>query len=325
MAGDLNTLYYGDNLDVLRRHVRDETVDLVYLDPPFNSNASYNVLFADHGTKAAAQIRAFGDTWEWSTESAAAYQETVERGGEVATALRAFRTLLYDSDMLAYLSMMAPRLVELHRVLKTTGSLYLHCDPTASHYLKLLLDAVFGPRSFRNELIWKRTSAHSDAKRFGRVHDTILFYTKSDRYPWTQAYLPLSQKTIDGWYNNVEAGTGRRFTRDNLTASGLRNGNSGKPWRDIDPSSRGNHWRVPRFLPEFTKGRTTQEALDALDAAGRIFWPESPGGMPRLKRYIEEATGVPLLDVISDIAPLGNMTRERWDTQRRSPSAFLRD
>ena len=150
-----NVLYYGNNLDVLRRHVRDESVDLVYLDPPFNSNANYNVLFAEHdGTRAAAQIQAFGDTWEWNEESAAAYQETVEQGGEVAKALLAFRTLLGTSDMLAYLSMMAPRLVEFRRALAPTGSLFLHCDPTASHYLKLLLDAVFGPGSFRNEIIW---------------------------------------------------------------------------------------------------------------------------------------------------------------------------
>lgn len=141
---ETNVLYYGDNLDVLRRHVKDATVDLVYLDPPFNSDVNYNVLFAEHGEKSAAQIEAFTDTWEWNTDAAAAYQEVVEGGGEVAKVMLAFRTMLGTSDMLAYLSMMAPRLVELRRVLKPSGSIYLHCDPTASHYLKLLLDAVFG-------------------------------------------------------------------------------------------------------------------------------------------------------------------------------------
>ena len=146
-----NTLYYGDNLDILRRYIKDESIDLVYLDPPFNSNATYNVLFAEeNGTRAAAQIKAFEDTWRWDQESARTYFEVVEQGGKVSEALQAYRRLVGESTMLAYLSMMAPRLVELRRVLKPTGSIYLHCDPTASHYLKLLMDAVFGP----DGLIW---------------------------------------------------------------------------------------------------------------------------------------------------------------------------
>jgi len=162
-----NTLYYGDNLDILRDHVRDESVDLVYLDPPFNSNASYNVLFAaQDGTRSAAQIKAFEDTWRWDQAAAYDYQRTVEAGGQVSQALQAFHTLLGPSNMLAYLAMMAPRLKELRRALRPTGSLYLHCDPTASHYLKLVLDAVFGAANFRSEIIWKRTSAHSSAKRW---------------------------------------------------------------------------------------------------------------------------------------------------------------
>jgi len=152
----MNQLYYGDNLDVLRRHLDDASVDLVYLDPPFNSNASYNVLFAEHdGTRAASQIKAFEDTWKWDESAARACAEVIEAGGKVSQAMQAFRTFLGDSDMMAYLAMMAPRLVELRRVLKQTGSLYLHSDPTASHYLKMLLDAVFGPMNFRNEIIWK--------------------------------------------------------------------------------------------------------------------------------------------------------------------------
>ena len=183
MAG--NTLYYGDNLDVLREHVPDESVDLIYLDPPFNSNQSYNVLFAERdGSRSAAQIKAFDDTWRWDQAAAAAYQEVVEAGGKVSEALQAFRLFLGDNDMLAYLSMMAPRLVELHRVLKPTGSLYLHCDPTASHYLKLLLDGIFGSDNFRNEIAWRRTGSHGGAKRWGPIHDTILFYSKSERYQW---------------------------------------------------------------------------------------------------------------------------------------------
>lgn len=161
----MNTLYYGDNLEVLRQYIKDESVDLIYLDPPFNSNANYNVLFAEQdGSRAAAQIQAFQDTWQWDQAAAEAFEETVLRGGKVADALRAFQILLGNSNMLAYLAMMAPRLVELHRVLKPTGSLYLHCDPTASHYLKILMDTIFGVEHFQSEVIWKRTTAHSDPK-----------------------------------------------------------------------------------------------------------------------------------------------------------------
>ena len=186
-----NTLYYGDNLDVLREHVPDESVDLIYLDPPFKSNQNYNVLFAERdGSQAAAQIKAFKDTWRWDRVAAAAYREIVEAGGQVSQALQSFRGLLGDNDMLAYLSMMAPRLVELHRVLKPTGSIYLHCDPTASHYLKLLLDAVFGPANFRNEVIWGYRTGGATKKNFARKHDVILFYAKSSRY----AHNPLMEK-----------------------------------------------------------------------------------------------------------------------------------
>jgi site-specific DNA-methyltransferase (adenine-specific) len=174
-----NHLFYGDNLDVLRRYVRDETVDLVYLDPPFNSNADYNVLFGHvDGSQAAAQIKAFKDTWRWDQAAAAQFQETVQAGGFVAQALNSFQTLLGPSTMLAYLSMMAPRLVELHRVLKPTGTLYLHCDPTASHYLKLLLDAVFGARNFLNEIVWCYNVGGKSRERWARKHDILLFYAR---------------------------------------------------------------------------------------------------------------------------------------------------
>ena len=174
-----NVLYYGDNLDVLRRHIRDESVDLVYLDPPFKSNVDYNVLFAEHGEKAAAQVKAFTDTWEWNTTARLAYEETVEAGGRVADTVRAFRTMLGGSDMLAYLSMMAPRLVELRRVLQPTGSLWLHCDATAGHYLKLLLDAVMGARNYRNEVIWHYAKYQMRAmRRFVKNTDRLLYYVK---------------------------------------------------------------------------------------------------------------------------------------------------
>jgi DNA modification methylase len=179
-----NKLYYGDNLDVLRRHVKDESVDLVYLDPPFNSAQDYNVLFAEQdGTRSAAQIKAFEDTWEWGMEAARAYEELVEAGGEVSRVMQAFRTFLGENDMMAYLAMMAPRLIELRRVLKPTGAIYLHCDPTASHYLKLLMDAIFGPTNFQNEIVWHYRGGGVSKSRWGRRHDILLFYSRGDS--WT--------------------------------------------------------------------------------------------------------------------------------------------
>ena len=197
---NMNTLYYGDNLDVLRRHVKDEAVDLVYLDPPFNSKATYNVLFGEqNGSKAAAQIKAFEDTWTWDQAAARAYQEVVESGGEVAQALLAFRMFLGDSNMLAYLSMMAPRLVELRRALKPTGSIYLHCDPTASHYLKMLMDAVFNARTFRNEIAWCYHGPGSPGMRqFMRKHDVILWYARGPVWTFNAdaVRMPHSPKTL---------------------------------------------------------------------------------------------------------------------------------
>jgi DNA modification methylase len=180
----MNTLYYGDNLEILRRYGKEETVDLVYLDPPFNSDQNYNVLFAEqNGTRSAAQIKAFKDTWRWDEGAARAYQEVVERADRVSQAVEAFRTFLGESDMMAYLAMMAPRLVELRRVMKPTGSIYLHCDPTASHYLKMLMDAIFGPAQFQNEIVWHYRGGGVSKTRWGRRHDILLFYTKGDG--WT--------------------------------------------------------------------------------------------------------------------------------------------
>ena len=219
-----NQLYYGDNLDVLRLHVPDESVDLVYLDPPFNSNADYNVLFAERdGTQAAAQIKAFEDTWRWDQGAALAFQEVVESGGDVSRVMQAFRTFLGDNDVLAYLSMMAPRLVELRRVLKTTGSLYLHCDPTASHYLKMLLDAVFGPQRFLSEIIWRRTGAHNKALRWAPIHDTILMYSNGDDYVWNNPKRPYMRSHVEEFFVSDGVGGYRTNYYGNvLTGSGTR-------------------------------------------------------------------------------------------------------
>jgi adenine specific DNA methylase Mod len=227
----MNKLYYGDNLDILRRYVQDESVDLIYLDPPFKSNQDYNVLFAEQsGARSAAQIKAFEDTWRWDQGAALSFQQVVEGGGKVAQAMLAFRQFLGENDMLAYLAMMAPRLVELKRVLKPTGSIYLHCDPTASHYLKMLMDAVFGPARFRSEIVWKRSSAHSDTKQgrrqHGRIHDTLLFYTKSDQWKWNPIYTPYDAEYVKQFYRHVEPGSNRRYRLGDLTRT--RRGRQGQ-------------------------------------------------------------------------------------------------
>src|ERR1017187_3571001 len=214
MATDKNQLYYGDNFEVLQRYIKDESVDLVYLDPPFNSRQDYNVLFAERdGSQSSSQIHAFEDTWEWNNESMRAYEQIVEQGGRVADALRAFYTFLRGSDMMAYLAMMAPRLVELRRVLKETGSIYLHCDPAAGHYLKILMDAVFGPQFYRNEIVWKRADPKGHAfTRFPSTHDVILVFGRGTETAWNTQYKDYDEDYLHSHYSNIEEETGRHYT-----------------------------------------------------------------------------------------------------------------
>jgi site-specific DNA-methyltransferase (adenine-specific) len=322
-----NFLYYGDNLDILRRHIKDESVDLVYLDPPFNSQQNYNVLFAEHnGSRSDAQIRAFEDTWRWDQAAAEAYEEVVTHGPpRVSLVMHSFRNFLGDTDMTAYLAMMAPRLVELHRVLKPTGSLYLHCDPTASHYLKLLLDAVFTPVNFMSEVVWKRTSAHSGSKRWGPVHDIILLYGKASNTTWNPVFQEYSPKYLSQFYRfEDERG---RYRLGDLTGAGTRNGDSGKAWRGVDPTSSGRHWAVPNKIVYELFGQDMASApvpnkLDALDKAGYIYWPPS-GKVPQLKRYLDEDKGVPIVDVVTDIKPISSQAAERLGYPTQKPEALL--
>jgi len=298
-----NTLYYGDNLDILRRYVRDETVDLVYLDPPFNSNATYNVLFAErNGSQAASQIKAFEDTWHWDQVAAELFQQTVERGGHLSQALQAFQKLLRTSDMMAYLTMMAPRLVELRRVLKPTGSIYLHCDPTASHYLKVLMDAIFDPRNYRNEIVWKRTSAHSDPQRYGANVDSILFYAKGPIWTWNQLHTVHDESYVARFRNRDP--DGRLWTDDNLTAKGLSGGGYDYEYKGVR-----SLWRCPA------------ETMQRLDAEGRLHFTKA-GGI-RLKRYLEDTKGVALQALWDDIPPINSQARERLGYPTQKPEALL--
>ncbi len=322
-----NRLYFGDNLDILRQYVPDESVDLIYLDPPFNSNATYNILFRERsGEESAAQITAFEDTWHWGWESETAFQEVVTRWpGKVGSLLTALRQFLGQNDMMAYLTMMAQRMIELHRVLKPTGSIYLHCDPTASHYLKLLLDAVFGAENFRNEIVWKRTYSHNDPKRYGRISDSLLFYTKSGVYTWNTQYLPYAEDYVNKFYRNEDEGG--KFQSVTLTGPGVRDGESGEQWRGYNPTDSGRHWSVPRRIIRSIAGEaglnlSINERLDLLDEHGYIYWPPN-GDAPRLKQYLREMSGVPVQNIWTDVDRLSAHDRERLGYPTQKPEALL--
>ena len=310
-----NTLYFGDNLDILREHVPDESVDLLYLDPPFNSNATYNVLFKEaSGEGSAAQIHAFDDTWHWNIESERAYRDVVQNGPKkLGDLLGAMRSFLGQNDMMAYLTMMAHRMVELHRVLKPTGSIYLHCDPTASHYLKLLMDAVFGPTNYRSEIVWKRTTAHNDSRqgsrRFGRVHDVLLYFSRESNFTWNQQYQPYEQEYIDRYYKYVDE-DGRRYWRDNLTAA-KPGGDTRYEWKGKTPPP-GRYWAY------------SKANMERMEAEGRIVY--SSTGTPMFKRYLDQMPGLSVQDIWSDIRPLGGLgskREERLGYPTQKPEALL--
>lgn len=301
-----NTLFYGDNLQILREYIPDESIDLVYLDPPFNSKRTYNVLFRDEsGQESEAQIAAFDDTWHWTMAAEEAYRELVEDApGEVGQVISAMRSFVgHTSQMMAYLVMMAIRLVELHRVLKQTGSLYLHCDPTASHYLKVILDTIFGPENYRNEIVWKRTTAHSDSKTCGNTHDVIFFYTRSTEFTWNKQFQPYEESYIESHYRRINS-EGRRYRTDNLTAFGLSGGGYTYEWNGVTKL-----WRVPL------------ERMKELHNQNRIHYTRT--GSAEYIRYLDEMPGTPLQDVWLDIPPINSQAAERLGYPTQKPEALL--
>ncbi len=307
----MNRLYYGDNLDILQRYVADESVDLIYLDPPFKSNQDYNVLFSERdGTKAAAQIKAFEDTWEWNDEASRQYESVVERGGRVADVMRAFRTFLSDTDMLAYLAMMAPRLIELHRVLKPTGSLYLHCDQAASHYLKVLLDAVFGPPRFRNDIAWKRKAGRGEtniaAIRFGVSTDSLLFFAK-DNNRFIRQYRPNKVGYIASKFVYTDE-RGRRYRLDNITSPSHRP-NLRYEYRGYSPPAKG--WAVSR------------QRMEQMDAEGRLYLPVDKTKRIQRKRFLDELPGETVDNLWDDIPPINSQAQERLGYPTQKPEALL--
>lgn len=297
-----SALFYGDNLPILREHIADCSVDLVYLDPPFNSNRSYNVLFKEEaGTESEAQITAFDDTWHWNQGTSQAYDELLTEGDpRVASMMTALRGFIGTNQMMAYLVMMAIRLVELRRVLKPTGSLYLHCDPTASHYLKIVMDAVFGPDGFQNNIVWQRFGAHSDAGRFGRVSDHILFYAKGRSHTFNTVRVGYSADHIEKRFRYTDP-DGRHFWPNTCLAPGRRG-----------PSYEWNgHVRNWRF---------TKENMQKLHDAEILYY--SAKGMPYRKNYLDELPGQPVQDIWTDI----RMTKsgaERLGYPTQKPEALL--
>lgn len=304
-----NALYYGDNLVWLRNHdyFPSESVDLIYLDPPFNSNADYNVIFSEpSGVESQAQLRAFDDTWKWdSNASALALTELSESSPEIAELISWLGSQRDKTSrsMAAYIGMMATRLLELYRVLKPTGSIYLHCDPTASHYLKLLMDRIFNPSNFRNELVWKRSSAHSDSHTCGNSHDIVLLYTKGNKFTWNRVYQKYDEEYIRSHYGKIDE-DGRQFGDFDLSAKGLQGGGYYYEWNGIY-----DYWRCPI------------ETMKEYERTGRLYYTRK--GRPRYKRYLDEMPGMSLQDVWTDIPPINSQARERLGYPTQKPVSLL--
>lgn len=316
VAGRANQLYYGDNLDVLRQSIKDESVDLVYLDPPFNSNRNYSVLFKEKsGDDSQAQMEAFDDTWTWSHDSEALYMDLMQATGtpnKVKDALEAFRRLLGDNDVLAYLVMMTARLIELRRVLTPTGSLYLHCDPTASHYLKVALDAIFGPQGFRSEIIWKRYGAHSNSSGYGAVHDVLLYYVKGPGATFNKQYVEYEDAYVKQRFRYSDP-DGRRWREQNLANPALR------PNLQYDFTAKnGITYKSPA-----NGWKCTIDRMRELDEQDRLHYPARVGARLAMKNYLDEAKGVPIQDVWTDISPIGGTSPERLGYPTQKPVTLL--
>jgi site-specific DNA-methyltransferase (adenine-specific) len=311
-----NHLYYGDNLHVLRDSVADECVDLIYLDPPFNSDANYNVLFqSPEGGRSHAQIEAFEDSWHWTDEAEKSFDEVMHSGhADVAEMLRAMRSFLKENDMMAYLTMMAIRLIELHRVLKPTGSLYLHCDPTASHYLKILLDGIFGKENFQNEITWKRTFAHGNVgHNYGNIADTIFFYTKSlKNYTWNQPFTQLTKAEVEEKYSNIDL-DGRRWQSVTLRNPSVR--------PNLNYTYTASNGII--YKPHPNGWSCNLERMKKYDREGRLHFPSKSNGALRLKMYADESLGERVQNIWNDISPIAALAQERLGYPTQKPLALL--
>ena len=296
--------------------MKSNSVDLIYLDPPFNSNRAYNAIYKDEtGRPLPDQIEAFCDLWTLDPQRERAIRTLpkfmIEHGVDdnVVRFWKVWMEALRDTNkkLLAYLSYMVERLVQMKIILRPTGSIYLHCDPTYSHYIKVIMDGIFGHQNFRNEIIWKRTNAHNDGNQYGRIHDTILFYSKSNNMLWNPVYMAHDPDYVKKFYRHEdEMGC---YRVGDLHAPGVtQKGESGQPWRGVNPSAVGRHWSAPRRgawpegvePPENYESLSVHAKLDVLDANGLIHWP-SRGNVPGFKRYLSTSKGARVQDVITDI------------------------
>ena len=315
--------------------MNSETVDLIATDPPFNTKRNRagtagfyvdNWKWGDTGT--------IPDQWAWNEVHPVWLEEIRDDNPALFEVIEA-ASHCHGQDIAAFLCFLSVRLLEMHRVLKPTGSLYLHCDHTANAYIRMALDAIFGARNFRNEIVWKRTSSRSDAKKFGPIHDTIFYYSKLDKPTWNPQYIPHDPEYVKKFYTNDDGDGRGPWVADQLTADGTRAGHSGKPWREIDPNEHGNHWRTPtqggmndfitdrQLIPGWPeKYPTIQDRLEALDKAGLIYWPKKGRRMPRLKRYLTSTKGNALTDVVIDINPLAHKDKERTGSPDQKPLAL---
>jgi site-specific DNA-methyltransferase (adenine-specific) len=310
-----NALYYGDNLAVLRESIADESVDLIYLDPPFNSNANYNVLFkSPKGAESEAQIEAFEDTWHWNIHAEQAFDETIKSGNtEAASLLMAMRSALGENDMMAYLAMMAVRLIELHRTLKPTGSLYLHCDPTASHYLKIIMDSIFSVGNYRSDITWLRSrnpkGSQYESKRYSPDTDNILYYAKTDESELhvDRIQRPLTPDELEIKYDRKdEIGP---FTDGPITRSpsmGKREKLSYE-YKGFNTSPWG--WRMEK------------PKLIELDKRGNLGWTSNE--KPYRKLRPEDDMGMPVGNCWADISLLNPQAAERLGYPTQKPLALL--
>lgn len=305
----MNTLYYGDNLNILREYIKDESVDLIYLDPPFNSNRNYNVLFRNEsGSEAESQITAFEDTWHWNASAEATYKELVLASDAVGQMIESFRSFIGTNQMMAYLVMMAVRLKELHRVLKPTGSLYLHCDPTASHYLKILLDTIFGAENFSNEIAWVRSLPHGNvSKKFGASHDVIFFYKRnSDGMPeatWNGLFAPHREEYLQQFYRYQEP-DGRRYRLISCINPNPNRPNLTYEWNGVTKV-----WKY------------TRDRMQRMHDEGLLVYSKT--GTPSYKGYLDQMKGTPMQDVWADIPPLMGSAAERLGYPTQKPVALL--
>ena len=301
-----NALYFGDNLEVLRESIKDESVDLVYLDPPFNSNATYNVLFkTPKGHQSDAQIEAFDDTWHWGEQAEAAFADLMQQSNtDVAEVTRALRSVLGENDMMAYLAMMAIRLLELHRTLKQTGSIYLHCDPTASHYLKIVLDQVFGVENFVNEIIWQRSLPHGNiSKKFGGQHDVLFFYKKTPNATWNPSFLSHRDEYLETFYRFKES-DGRVYRLISCINPNPNRPNLTYEWNGVTKV-----WKY------------TRERMQRMHDEGLLVY--SKNGIPSYKGYLDTMKGTPMQDVWADVPPLMGSSDERLGYPTQKPLALL--